>query len=306
MNILVTGGAGFIASHIVDAYVALGHHVVIVDNLSSGKEKNIHPKARFYKEDIRSANISTIFKKEKISLLNHHAAQIDIRKSVSDPIFDAQVNIEGSLNLFQNAYKNGIKKIIFASSGGAIYGDTDTLPTPENNYPYRPASPYGIAKLTIEYYLDFYYHTYGLSYTALRYGNVYGPRQDPFGEAGVVAIFCQKMLQGDQPVIHGDGEQLRDFVFVKDVAAANVKSLDTSFIGGVNIGTAKATSVNMLIHTLAHLLKLDLKEKHGPEKVGEQKKSILLPKLAEKKLGWMPKTSLSDGLKQTLDYFRVV
>jgi UDP-glucose 4-epimerase len=225
MKILVTGGAGFIGSHVVDAYLELGHEVVVVDNLSSGSIENLNPKAKFYKMDIRDSDIEDLFKNEKPDIVNHHAAQMDVRKSVEDPIYDADVNIIGSLNLLQNCIRYGVKKFIFASTGGAIYGEQDYFPADEE-HPTRPLSPYGVAKLTVEKYLYFYKEVHGLNYVVLRYANIYGPRQNPHGEAGVVAIFTSKMLKGEQPVINGDGFQTRDYTFVGDVVRANVLALN--------------------------------------------------------------------------------
>jgi len=235
MKILVTGGAGFIGSHVVDAYLELGHEVVVVDNLSSGSIENLNPKAKFYEMDIRDSDIEDLFKNEKPDVVNHHAAQMDVRKSVEDPIYDADVNIIGSLNLLQNCIKYGVKKFIFASTGGAIYGEQDYFPADEE-HPTRPLSPYGVAKLTVEKYLYFYKEVHGLNYVVLRYANIYGPRQNPHGEAGVVAIFTSKMLKGEQPVINGDGFQTRDYTFVGDVVRANVLALSYEKSDVFNIG----------------------------------------------------------------------
>ncbi|RJR30222.1 NAD-dependent epimerase/dehydratase family protein [Candidatus Microgenomates bacterium] len=304
MKILVTGGAGFIASHIVDKYLELGHDVVIIDNLFTGQKKFINPKVKFYEVDIRDQEkIASIFTQEKPEVLNHHAAQMDVRKSVTDPVFDANVNIIGLINLMENGKKNGLKKVVFASSGGAVYGDAEKLPTPES-YPTRPASPYGISKLTSEYYLDFYSQTYGVSYVALRYGNVYGPRQNPHGEAGVVAIFAQKMLKSEQPIINGDGEQSRDFVFVADVVDANVKALDVMEPLKINIGTGKNTTINTIFDNLVRLTGTSFQKQHATAKKGEQKISLLDYSLATQKLNWQPKYSISEGLAQTVEYFK--
>src|SRR3989344_3409494 len=253
MRILVTGGAGFIGSHIVDAYLRLGRPVSIIDNLSSGQEKFINPAVHFYKADVIDAvALTDLFSREKPEVLNHHAAQMEVRRSVSDHKFDAQVNILGLLNLMEKGINYGLKKIIFASSGGAIYGDADILPTPEN-YPVRPPSPYGISKFTCELYLDFYAQTYAVPFVALRYGNVYGPRQNPHGEARVVAIFTRKLLAGETPVINGDGKQARDFVFVTDVVNANVRALERTAKLQVNIGTSQKTTVNTIFQELVKL-----------------------------------------------------
>ena len=304
MNILVTGGAGFIASNIADRFIELGHTVVIIDNLSSGKKEHINPKAIFYELDIRDKEINNVFENEKIDILCHHAAQIDVRKSVADPVYDADINIQGSLNLFEACKSNKIKKVIFASSGGAIYGDAEVLPTSEAYWPLKPTSPYGIAKLTIEYYLQYYYLVHHIPYIALRYSNVYGPRQDPFGEAGVVAIFINKILKNETPVINGDGEQVRDFVFVRDVVEANAKALESDFVGSINIGTSKQTTVNILFHELNSVMHTHLSETHGDAKLGEQRKSTLSIHKAHDVLGWSPQVTFSKGLEETVLYFK--
>jgi UDP-glucose 4-epimerase len=225
LKILITGGAGFIASNITDAYVALGHKVVIVDNLSSGKKRNINPHAAFYKVDITdAAKLRSVFLKEKPDIVNHHAAQIDVRKSVADPVYDARINIIGTLNLLENCKATGVKKVIFASSGGTIYGECGKN-APDEGAPGKPLSPYGITKHTVEFYLSYYSALFGLTYTVLRYANVYGPRQDPHGEAGVVAIFTERMLHDKDLFIFGNGRQTRDYVFVGDVVRANVSAL---------------------------------------------------------------------------------
>jgi len=301
MKILVTGGAGFIASHIADAYIAAGHEVVIMDNLITGDKQNLNPKAKFIEMDIRSEELGKIFAAEKFDVVNHHAAQMDVRKSVADPVFDASVNILGGLNLLENCKKHNVKKFIFASTGGAIYGEQDYFPADEE-HPTRPLSPYGISKLTIEKHL-FYYHTiFHLPYVVLRYANVYGPRQNPFGEAGVVAVFTTKMLQNSQPVINGDGKQTRDYVFVGDVVRANVKALALNSTDYINIGTGIETDVNELFRHLSKLTGKDMKEMHGPAKDGEQLRSVLENKKAKKVLDWSPTVSLEQGLKQTVEY----
>jgi UDP-glucose 4-epimerase len=306
MNILVTGGAGFIGSHIVDEYIFSNHKVIVVDNLSSGKTKNLNKKAKFYKTDIRDRlSLKKIFQKEKIDIINHHAAQIDVRKSVEDPQFDAETNIIGTLNLLQLAIQHKIKKFIFASSGGTIYGECKNSPPPKENFPYKPESPYGCAKLAIEYYLGYYNTIYGLKVAVLRYGNVYGPRQDPFGEAGVVAIFANRMLKNDDVYIFGDGEQQRDFVFVKDVVKANVECVKKDFNKViVNIGTGKATSVNKLFNIMKKITNYPKTAIYKPPRKGEIVKSYLNISLAKKVLGWEPKKVLYDGLKDTIEYFK--
>ncbi|MBI5328460.1 MAG: GDP-mannose 4,6-dehydratase [Deltaproteobacteria bacterium] len=309
MRILVTGGAGFIGSNIADAYLQQGHDVFIIDNLSTGKAENISPKAKFFKADICDEGVSAIFEKCRFDVVNHHAAQIDVRKSVANPLFDARVNILGSLNLLQNCIQYGVRKIIFASTGGAIYGEQEEFPATES-HPTHPLSPYGAAKLSVEHYIFFYGHVYGLNSTTLRYANVYGPRQDPHGEAGVVAIFAQKLLRGEQPVINGDGMQTRDFVYVGDVAKANVlalsqlSTLNPQLPTIFNIGTGKETTIKQLFKGLVNSTGAGFKEKYGPHKSGEQKRSVINFTKANKILGWSPQVSLEDGIRKTVDYFR--
>ncbi|MGH2575437.1 MAG: NAD-dependent epimerase/dehydratase family protein [Ignavibacteria bacterium] len=303
MNILVTGGAGFIGSQIVDAYIETGHKVIIVDNLSTGLREFINPKAIFYELDIREDTISDIFGKHKIDVINHHAAQIDLRKSVENPKFDVDVNVIGSINLLQNAVKHKVKKFIFASTGGAIYGDHDYFPADEA-HPTRPYAPYGINKLTIENYLFYYNHVYGLDYVVLRYANIYGPRQNPFGECGVIAIFTEKILNNTQPLINGNGEQTRDYVYIDDVVNANMLSLNSNSSSVFNIGTTVETSVNYIFKKINEFAGSNFNEKHGPAKKGEQKRCQLSYKKINDELGWSPKVNIDKGLKLTLDYFR--
>ncbi len=304
MKILVTGGAGFIASHIVDRYISEGHDVAVVDNLITGKMKNVNPRAVFYKLDIRDREIEKVFARERPEVVNHHAAQIDVRKSVQDPVFDAETNILGMVYLLQEAVRCGARRFIFASSGGAMYGEQPpgTRPAGEET-PQHPMSPYGVAKAAGELYLYYYHVVHGLDYVALRYGNVYGPRQDPFGEAGVVAIFAQKLLAREQPLINGDGLQTRDYVFVEDVAEANALALKASS-GSYNIGTAVETDVVRLFRMLAKLTGRSVQEVHGPPKPGEQRRSVLSPEKAREYLGWKAKTTLEEGLRQTVAYFQ--
>ena len=311
MKFLVTGGAGFIGSHLVDRLIKGGHKVVVIDNLSTGKKENLNKKARFYKADICDKEISQIFKKEKPEVIFHYAAQIDVRKSVEDPIEDAKINILGFLNIIQNfisisqpnQHKSVFKKFIFASTGGAIYGEAKVIPTPEIYLEY-PLSPYGIEKLAIDKYLNYYHKVFGLPYVSLRLANVYGPRQNSKGEAGVIAIFCDKMLSGKQPIINGVGKQTRDFVFVDDVVEANILALKKNKIGTFNIGTAKETDVNTIFKKLKELTGSKCKEIHGPALLGEQKRSCLNFLKAKKELGWKPKYSLDKGLNKTMEWFR--
>jgi len=305
MRILVTGGAGFIGSHITDRLIAEGHEVGVVDNLSTGKKKNVNSEAHFYKMDILSPRIERVFKKLRPEVISHHAAQMDVRRSVVDPLFDAQVNILGFLNILENGVKYGAKKVIFASSGGAIYGEQECFPVPED-HPTRPQSPYGVSKLCGEHYLHYYHKTYGLESTSLRYANVYGPRQDPFGEAGVVAIFSQRMLRGEQPIINGNGMQTRDYINVGDVVEAHMAVLNGNLQGVFNVGTGRETTVNQLFRHILAITGAQVKEVHGPERRGEQFRSCLDASKLQKQADWEPKVSLLEGLKYTVDYFREV
>lgn len=303
MKILVTGGAGFIGSNVADAFIAEGYDVVIVDDLSSGKKENINSKSKFYQMDIRDAAAENIFRVEKIDVMCHHAAQMDVRRSVADPKFDASVNVLGFLNLMEAGKKHGLKKVLFASTGGAIYGEQDYFPADEN-HPTRPLSPYGITKLVTEKYLFFYKEVYGIDHIVLRYANIYGPRQSPHGEAGVVAIFTSKMLKGEQPVINGEGKQTRDYTFVGDVVRANVSALKYSGSNIFNIGTEIETDVNQLFHHLKNLTGSSCKEEHAPAKAGEQMRSVISSKKIYEALGWQPTVKLEDGLKQTMEFFK--
>lgn len=300
---LITGGAGFIGSHIVDSLVKEGYEVIIIDDLSKGKERNINPKAKFYHLDIQSPDLEVIFHKERPDYVNHHAAQIDVRRSVSDPLSDAKINILGTINILQNCVKYKVKRVIFASSGGAIYGEQTIFPAPET-HPLQPISPYGIAKLVAEHYLHYYDTVHGLDYMSLRYANVYGPRQDPFGEGGVIAIFIQRILDGEQPAINGDGRQTRDFVYVDDVVNANILAMNSRISGcKLNIGTGSETTVNQVFDYLAEIIDPSIKAKHLASKKGEQRRSALDCSKARTTIGWEPQTSLVDGLKRTSAYF---
>ncbi|HVO75563.1 MAG TPA: NAD-dependent epimerase/dehydratase family protein [Ignavibacteriaceae bacterium] len=302
MKILVTGGAGFIASQVADAFINDGHKVFILDDLSTGFEKNINPKAEFIKANICDLELSGLFEKEKFDLINHHAAQMDVRRSVADPVFDANINILGTINLLKNAMKTGVKKFMFASTGGAVYGEQKYFPADEQ-HPTNPLSPYGISKLSVEKYLYFYKAQYNLNYTILRYANIYGPRQNPFGEAGVVAIFCSRLLKGEQAVINGSGEQTRDYVFVGDVVKANLLTMNNKESDVYNIGTGKETNVNQLFGLINKITGKNKEEKHGPPAPGEQMRSVITSDKIFKKIGWRPSTTLDDGLKKTVEFF---
>jgi UDP-glucose 4-epimerase len=302
MKVLVTGGAGFIGSHTVDGLVAAGHEVAVLDNLSAGKREQVNPAARLHEVDLRDADrVREVLAKERPEAVYHLAAQMDVRRSVADPAFDAQVNLVGMLNLMEAGRVNGLRRVIFASTGGAIYGNQETYPCAED-HPLQPVSPYGVAKLATERYLFFYKVEYGIDYLALRYGNVYGPRQDPHGEAGVVAIFCGRMLAGQPVKIFGTGEQTRDYVFVADVVRANLASLKVNITGALNVGTGLETSVNRLFKELAGS-SYELKPVYDAARHGEQQRSVISPAAAAQALGWRPEVTLRAGLARTLAFF---
>ena len=303
MKVLVTGGAGFIGSHVVDAYVEKGWDVVAVDDLSTGREANLNPAATFYRMDVRSPEIEAIFEKERPDVVNHHAAQIDVRRSVTEPLFDAEVNIIGSLNVIEQAKQFGVERFVYISTGGAVYGEPEYLPCDEG-HPVNPICQYGASKHTVEHYLYMYHYNDGLDYTVLRYPNVYGPRQDPHGEAGVVAIFTGQMLHGEQAVINGDGRQERDFVYVGDCARANVLAVEAGQNGIYNLGSGRGTSVNELFDLLREITHYDKERVHGPAKVGETRRIYLTYDKARRDLGWEPTVSLEEGLERTVAYFK--
>jgi UDP-glucose 4-epimerase len=302
VRILLSGGAGFIGSHVAEHLLERGHEVAVVDNLSSGKRENIPQGARFYETDILSG-CAEVFEDFGPEVLSHQAAQMDVRRSVREPNFDAEVNVLGTIRLLENCTTYDVRKVIFASTGGAIYGEQHQFPAPEDHQQY-PLSPYGISKLAGERYLNFYCVQYGIPYAALRYANVYGPRQDPHGEAGVVAIFCGNLAAGRPSTINGTGEQTRDYVYVEDVARANVLALEDDLPpGAYNIGTGIETSVNRLYELLRGACGTDLPSRHGPAKPGEQLRSSVDPSRAGHVFGWRPAISLADGLKETLRFF---
>ncbi|MEW6502887.1 MAG: NAD-dependent epimerase/dehydratase family protein [Chloroflexota bacterium] len=304
MKILVTGGAGFIGSNVVDLLIQEGHDVVVVDNLVTGKYANINPAATFYQIDIRSSNLAQIFEKERPDVVNHHAAQMDVRRSVADPLYDADVNVKGSLNVLECARKYEVKQFIYASSGGTVYGEPKYLPCDEE-HPIQPICQYGGTKFMTELYLYMYRVMYGLDYVVFRYPNVYGPRQDPKGEAGVVAIFTGQMSRGETVVIHGDGLQERDFVYVDDVAEANRIALSLSSGGYVfNLGTGKPTNVIQIFEGLSEILQYSKKAQFGPARLGETRRIYLDSKKFQSETGWKPKTSLMQGLRKTVEFFR--
>lgn len=302
MNILVTGGAGFIGSHLVDALIKAGHKVVIFDNLSTGRQENVNPKAKFYKFDLAGDNLKQALAKEKPEVVFHLAAQLNLRRSLDNPVFDAKQNVIGSLNLFESAVKAGVEHIIFISTGGAMFNQ-GPFPSAETDKPI-PDSPYGNAKLAIEnYLLNYYKNIKGIKATVLRLANVYGPRQDAKGEAGVVAIFANCLLQRQTPTINGDGRQTRDFIYVDDAVRACLLSLEKKPEGVFHIGTGKETTVNEIAKQLIHLSGKKVTPKTAPAIVGEARRSVLDSRLAQKTLKWKVETSLSDGLEKTWKWF---
>jgi UDP-glucose 4-epimerase len=305
VKVLLTGGAGFIGSHVADLYLANGYDVVIVDNLSTGHLANVNPAAKFYEMDIRSAALEDVFARERPDIVNHHAAQMDVRRSVAEPLYDSDVNIRGSINVLECARKYGVQHFIYISSGGAVYGEPVYLPCDEN-HPIMPLCPYGASKHSVEHYLYMYAVNFGLKYTIIRYPNVYGPRQDPGGEAGVVAIFIGRMLSGQQTVINGDGDQERDYVYVGDCAQANLLALSTTKGNEIyNLGSGHGTSVNAIFDRLKSVTRYQGDAIHGPAKVGETRRIYLDARKAHVELGWQPTVALETGLNQTVKYFRM-
>ena len=304
MKIIITGGAGFIGSHIVDKLIKQKNKIIIIDDLSTGKKENINKAAKFYKINLQNfKELEKIFKKEKPNFVCHQGAHASVRESVEDPIFDAKTNILGTINIASCCIKYKVKKLVFASTGGALYGDAKILPTPET-YPAKPVSPYGVSKLSGEQYLYCFNFLNKLNYIILRYANVYGPRQDPFGEAGVVAIFSQKIVNNEQPTINGSGQQTRDFVYIDDIVGANLKALKSASSKNIfNVGTGIQININKIFQTLVKVSGKKVKEVHTSAKPGEQKTSALDYSKIKKKLNWEPEVKLEDGLKETYDWF---
>jgi UDP-glucose 4-epimerase len=306
MRILVTGGAGFIGSHVVDAFVAEGHEVGVVDDLSTGTRENLNARVRFWQADIRDTSLDGVVAEFRPEIISHHAAQMSVAVSVRDPRMDAEINILGTLNLLEAAVRYGTRRLLFASTGGAMYGEQGELPTAESVFP-EPASPYGVAKLAVERYLHAFRVMHGLEAVALRYANVYGPRQNPHGEAGVVAIFCRALLEGQPLRINGDGDQTRDYVYVGDVVRASLLAARLPLEQGVailNIGTGLETTVNDLARRLGELSGTRPPIAHAPARSGEQRRSALDSARATRVLGWRPLTDVGAGLAQTLAWFR--
>lgn len=302
-KILVTGGAGFIGSHLVDRLIQEGNEVIVVDNLSTGKRKNVNKKAQFYKMDIQSKRIERVFRNERPLIVVHLAAQMSVRHSTDDPGFDAQVNILGTINVLEHAVKQGVRKVTFASSGGVVYGEQEIFPAAESHRT-EPLSPYGISKLAGEKYLAYYANATGLRYVALRFANVYGPRQDSEGEAGVVAIFSKQMLDGGQPIVNGTGKQTRDFIYVDDVVEAILVTLGEDVQGIFNVGTGQETTINECYGIIKSLAKCQCKELYGAAKKGEQFRSVLDVTKLREVFGWDPQVTLQEGLTRTVDFFR--
>lgn len=302
-KLLVTGGAGFIGSHVVDLFLAKGYDVVVLDDLSTGRLSNLHPDARFYQMDIRSPQVREVFAREKPDYVSHHAAQIDVRRSVAEPLLDADINILGSINLIECAREFEVKHFIYISSGGAAYGEPEQLPCDEE-HPVNPICQYGASKHTVEHYLYMYHTNYGLPYTVLRYPNVFGPRQNPHSEAGVVAIFTGKMLMDEPVIVNGDGEQTRDFVYVGDCAYGNYLALTVDHPSGIyNLGWGRPTSINEIFYVLAKATGYSHPIQQGPAKIGETRHIYLDARKAAKELGWTPTVTLEEGLEKTVSYF---
>jgi len=302
VRVLVTGGAGFIGSHVSDALIERGDEVMVIDDLSGAGREYLNPKADFLQLDIRSGDVAELIRQRRPDAISHHAAQMSVSRSVREPLFDEDVNVKGSLNLLEAARQVGAR-FIFASTGGALYGETGNRPTPES-YPAWPVSPYGVSKLAFEHYLHCYRVEHQLSFAALRYANVYGPRQNPHGEAGVVAIFCLKLLAGQEAVINGDGLYYRDYVHVDDVVTANLMALDSEVVGHFNVGTGQEASVNEVFEALVSELKVDAQAKHGPARSGDLRAASLDSSLIREKLGWRPRVALEEGLSATARWFR--
>ena len=305
MKVLVTGGAGFIASHLVDRLVAEGHRVVVVDNLSAGRRENVNPKALFYEVDICDAvSLEEVFEKEKPEVVDHHAAHVNVRKSVEMPAYDANINILGSLNLCELSKQYQIKKFIYVSTGGAVYGEPKVLPVKET-CPVEPLSQYGVSKHTVEHYLYIFHKLYGLNFTILRYPNVYGPRQSPHGEAGVVAIFSELLLQNIRPTIFGDGSKTRDYVYVDDIINANMIVLNNVGNGEIyNLGWGKEISDLEVFHTVRRALASDIEPIFGEKRPGEIDHISLDSSKAMEKLTWNPKVTFGEGIKLTTQYYQ--
>jgi UDP-glucose 4-epimerase len=299
---LVTGGAGFIGSTLVDALVAAGNEVSVVDDLSRGRRENLNAGADFHQLDIVDEQLTDLVASIAPEVVFHEAAQIDVRRSVAEPLLDTRINVLGTVNVLDACARAEVRRVVFASSGGTLYGDANILPTPET-YPCTPASGYGAAKLAAETYGSVFQQVHGLEFVALRYGNVFGPRQDPHGEAGVVAIFAQRLLGGGEAVINGDGTQTRDYVYVDDVVDANIRAAHSQALGAFNIGTGRQCDVNDLYTHIARAAGVDREARHGEAKRGEQRTSCLDASRAAELLRWTPRTALEEGISRTVQWF---
>jgi UDP-glucose 4-epimerase len=302
VKILVTGGAGFIGSHMVDALIEEGHQVVVIDNLATGYERNLNPKAHFYKLDIRSPELAEVCARERPEVVNHHAAQTMVRISTEDPFYDADVNVRGLLNLLDNCLKVGVQKIVFASSGGTVYGSQAELPIREEQ-PFAPESPYGITKVASEYYLRYFAHNFGLKYTILRYANVYGPR-DHVSSEHVITVFSEQLLRDERPTIHWDGEQAKDYVYIDDAVRANLLVMNGGDNLAYNIGSGAPLSVNSIYAHLSRLIGSDVEPAHGPKRLGDVRLFYLDCSKARRELDWEPRIGLEEGLSRTVAYYR--
>lgn len=305
-KILVTGGAGFIASHIVDHYLELGHEVIAVDNLATGSRHNLNPSARFVEMDVRSAEFAALIEREKPEVINHHAAQTMVRPSTENPIYDTQVNVQGILNLLQAAVKAGTRKIIFASSGGTVYGTPkpEHLPVKED-HPFAPESPYGISKAASEFYLRYYAANFPIVFTALRYANVFGSR-DEISSEHVITVFAKRLLAGQQPVIHWDGEQAKDYIYVTDVARANGLALNAGDNRSYNIGEGKPTSVNQIYRAVSDAIGARVQPAYGPKRMGDVRLVYFDCARAAQELGWRPQVSFEEGIAKTIEWYKTV
>ena len=302
MKVAVTGGAGFIGSHVADAFFAAGHEVVVLDNFYTGKRDNVSSGIRVYDIDITTSDLDNIFDREQFDIVSHHAAHMELRVSVEKPVFDAEQNVLGSLRILEASRRTNVKHVVLASTGGGLYGEQDVVPAPET-HPIRPTSPYGTAKRSMELYADYYRRVHGLATTCLRYTNVYGPRQNPFGEAGVIAIFLEKWLTGTVPVVYGDGSQLRDYVHVGDVSKANLAAVETSTVGEYNISTGRGTSLLTVIDIMREHLQCDTPISFGPAKVGDISESVATSEAFQRATSWRAEVPVENGIASTVEWF---
>ncbi len=303
MRVLVTGGAGFIGSHIQDALLAQGHEVIVVDDLSTGHRENVDQRATFYRLDIRDERVRDVFTTHAPEAVFHLAAQMDVRRSVREPIYDADVNVLGSLRILEACRESGTRRIVYASTGGAIYGEAQYLPADEN-HPINPISQYGVSKHTVEHYLHLYWQNHGISYLSLRFPNVYGPRQDPHGEAGVVAVFSLQMLGGVQPVIYGDGSKTRDYVYVDDIVRAAMIGFTSPVVGTYNLGWGIEVSDFTVFDTVRAAVGSSVQPRYAPRRLGEVERICLDASRARKDLGWTPQVPLTEGVALAVEYYR--